>query len=131
MQERAPGRAKNFGVDDAKGALVGEVVKNSPASKAGFIAGDVIVAMDGKSIDSPTSLRNRVAGLAGGKEGTIRLTRDQKPAELKVKIAEQPVDMEQADAGDSGGQAGGNPALAGVEGEARPPGTRGPPGTPG
>jgi serine protease Do len=121
IQELTPELAKNFGVADAKGALVGEVVKDSPASKAGFIAGDVIVAMDGKSIDSPTSLRNRVADLAVGKDVTIRVIRDQKPAELKVKIAEQPADMEQADAGDSGGQAGGNTALAGVEVQAITP----------
>jgi serine protease Do len=121
IQELTPELAKNFGVADAKGALVGEVVKDSPASRAGFIAGDVIVAMDGKSIDSPTSLRNRVADLAVGKDVTIRVIRDQKPAELKVKIAEQPADLEQADAGDSGGQAGGNTALAGVEVQAITP----------
>ncbi len=121
IQELTPELAKNFGVDDAKGALVGEVVKDSPAAKAGFIAGDVIISMDGKSIDGPTSLRNRVADLAVGKDVAIRVIREKKPTELKVKIAEQPADMQQAAAGDSDGQAGGNTALAGVEVQAITP----------
>jgi serine protease Do len=121
IQELTPELARNFGVTDAKGALVGEVVKDSPAAKAGFIAGDVIVAMDGKPIDSPTSLRNRVADMTLGKDVAVRVIRDKKPTELKAKIAEQPADLEQAAVGDSGGQSGGNSVLAGLEVQAITP----------
>ena len=123
IQELTPELAKNFGVSDAGGALVGEVVKDSPAAKAGFIAGDVIVAMDGKPVDSPTTLRNRVADMKVGKEVEVRVIRDKKPTDLKVKIAEQPVDMEHAATGDSEGdsQVGGNTALAGLEVQAITP----------
>ena len=123
IQELTPELAKNFGVTDAQGALVGEVVKDSPAAKAGFIAGDVIVAMDGKPVDSPTTLRNRVADMKVGKEVEVRVIRDKKPTDLKVKIAEQPVDMEHAATGGSEGdsQVGGNTALAGLEVQAITP----------
>ncbi len=116
IQEMTPELAKNFGVSDA-GALVGEVVKDSPAAKAGFIAGDVIVSLDGKSVDSPTTLRNRVADMKVGKEVDVRVIRNKQPKDLMVKIAEQPADLERVAKGDNEGdsQVGGNTALTGLE----------------
>jgi len=37
-----------FGLPDAKGALVNDVLKDSPAAKAGLKRGDVIRSFDGK-----------------------------------------------------------------------------------
>ena len=49
-----------FGADDGKGALVREVVDDSPAQKAGMKAGDVIVAIDGKDIDELSDVQRKV-----------------------------------------------------------------------
>jgi membrane-associated protease RseP (regulator of RpoE activity) len=49
--------ASYFGVKQGKGVLVREVVAGSPAAKAGLKAGDVIVAVDGKSVATVAELR--------------------------------------------------------------------------
>ena len=50
-----------FGVEGGKGALVTEVVEDSPAAKAGLKAGDVIVKLGEKDIDSSAALHKAMA----------------------------------------------------------------------
>jgi membrane-associated protease RseP (regulator of RpoE activity) len=61
--------AAHFGVSG--GSLVNEVRENSPAAKAGITAGDIIVEIDGKSVDSQIDL---VKAINGKKEGPISVT---------------------------------------------------------
>ncbi len=51
IQEVTPELAKQFGLTEAKGALVAQVVADSAADKAGIKAGDVIVRYDGKDVE--------------------------------------------------------------------------------
>ena len=51
VQDVTPALSKQFGVPVGEGALVGEVVKGSPAEKAGFKQGDVIVEFNGKKVE--------------------------------------------------------------------------------
>jgi serine protease Do len=60
-----------FGVADGKGLLIDQVIENSPAAKAGLKAGDVIIEVDGKSVDSTLDLMKAVNEK---KEGDITLT---------------------------------------------------------
>ncbi|HEY1513608.1 MAG TPA: trypsin-like peptidase domain-containing protein [Gaiellaceae bacterium] len=48
------------------GAVVASVVPGSPADKAGLAAGDLIVAVGGKAVTSPTSLQSIVLGRKPG-----------------------------------------------------------------
>ncbi len=48
VQEVTPELAQSLGLASARGALVNEVIKGSPAEKAGVKQGDVIVAIDGQ-----------------------------------------------------------------------------------
>jgi serine protease Do len=96
IQEVTPELAKSFGLADARGALVGEVMDDSPASKAGLKSGDVIVAVNGKKADNPAVLRNLVAQLPIGKSVKIELIRDKESRTVEVTIAEQPKDMDRA-----------------------------------
>lgn len=80
--------AKQFGLKDEKGALVGDVMEDSPADKAGLERGDVIVTYDGKDVEDPSGLRTMVAATAPGKDVPVKVLREGKPVTLKVTIAE-------------------------------------------
>jgi serine protease Do len=75
-----------FGVKE--GVLVTSVVEDSAAAKAGVKAGDVIVSVNGSSVDDPSDLRERVRDLDAGAEFTLSVVRDKKSMTLKGKIEE-------------------------------------------
>jgi serine protease Do len=93
IQDVNPKIAKQFGLDQAKGALVSEVVSGSPAEKSGIQSGDVITRFDGKNVENSSMLRNRVAETEVGRSVELEALRDKKPVKLTVKVAEQPKDM--------------------------------------
>jgi serine protease Do len=116
IQGVTPDLAKNFGLSEAKGALVSEVLPGSPAAKAGIKSGDVIVDFDGKEVEDQTALRNIVAETPVGKDVKVKVVRDKKTKTLKVSIGEQPKDM--ASIGEQSGGTQGtteNKALTGLE----------------
>ncbi len=96
IQDLSPELAAQFGITETKGVLVSDVMDDSPAKKAGFERADVIVEFDGKSMDSPTHLRNAVAQTPLGKNVSIKLIRDKKHKTLEVTIVEQPKSMAQS-----------------------------------
>ena len=81
---------KQFDLSDENGALVGDVVEDSPAQKAGIQRGDVIVAFEGKAIEDVRQLRNMVADSPPGKDVTVKLIREGKTRAVQVKIGEMP-----------------------------------------
>lgn len=92
--------AKGFGLDEATGALVADVLKDGPAEQAGIKRGDVIIEFDGSTIDSVNTLRNVVARTEVGKKVEVVIIRDGKEQTIKATVAEQDAD-EIAQAGSS------------------------------
>ena len=76
IQELTPALAKSFDLDKAKGILIAQVQKDSPAEKAGLKEGDVIVGLDGKSVDKVGPFRNTVAMEGPGKTVDLAVIRD-------------------------------------------------------
>jgi membrane-associated protease RseP (regulator of RpoE activity) len=66
--------ASYFGVKQGNGVLVREVMVGSPAAKAGLRAGDVIVAVDGKSVATVTELRQALEIKPGEEKRKLDLT---------------------------------------------------------
>jgi serine protease Do len=64
--------AESLGMKDEKGALVAEPLKDSPAAKAGILAGDVITALNGEAVKDARDLAKQVGEMAPG--GTVKLT---------------------------------------------------------
>ena len=96
IQPVTPELGKQFGLQDEKGALVGDVVEDSPAEKAKIQSGDIILEYDGKEVSDPTSLRNLVAATITDKVVGIKIIREGKPLTLKVTISEQPGSVQPA-----------------------------------
>jgi serine protease Do len=78
--------ARSFGLDDERGALVGDVVAQGPADKAGIKRGDVIVAYDGTKIAESSSLPAAVAATPVGKTVPVEIMRDGKMETVSVTI---------------------------------------------
>ncbi|MEW6417646.1 MAG: DegQ family serine endoprotease [Nitrospirota bacterium] len=94
IQPLTPDLVKQFNLGEKKGVLVGDVVEDSPAEKAGIERGDVIVEFDGKKVEDVTNLRNMVANILPNKEVMITIIRDGKPKTVNVKITEMPADIQ-------------------------------------
>jgi membrane-associated protease RseP (regulator of RpoE activity) len=77
-----------FGAKDG-GALVESVVEDSPAAKAGFQAGDVILALGGEPVADPDDVITTVRGMAKGDQLEAKVLRKGKEMTLKAELAER------------------------------------------
>ncbi len=69
------------------GALVTNVGKDTPAEKAGLKRGDLIIAVDGKKIDSASSLKNTIGTYQPGATVTLTYIRDKREYTTKITLA--------------------------------------------
>ncbi|MDM8335085.1 DegQ family serine endoprotease [Wolbachia pipientis] len=84
--------AESLGLKDTRGALVADIVKNSPAEKGGIKVGDILLEFDGKKIDRMTQLLQMVSRTEPEKKVQIKLLRKGKEVNIKVIIAESAID---------------------------------------
>ncbi|MCI5162087.1 MAG: PDZ domain-containing protein, partial [Candidatus Electrothrix sp. AX5] len=96
IQDMNEDLAQSFGVNKAEGILVAEIIKGSPAKKAGIQQGDIILSLNGKKIVDVTGLRNRIAMTPPGSEVSLQIIREGRKKDVRVVIAEQPADFSQA-----------------------------------
>jgi serine protease Do len=82
--------ATSFDLDSTQGVLVSGVTEDSPAAKADLKQGDVIIALDGKSLVNVAELRNSIAMTAPGSKLILTVIRNGKEHKLPVTIGEQP-----------------------------------------
>ncbi len=102
-----PDIAESLGLENAKGALVSQVVEDSAADKAGIKAGDVITSINGRNVSNAAELRNSIGLLRIGEKVELGLVREGKPRRVTAIIGER----------DSTGVAGAaeiHPALEGA-----------------
>ena len=84
---------RHFGLDHESGIRVETVEPESPASRAGVLAGDVIVKLDGKAVADIDDLQRRLGGEAIGRELAIVVLRRVSLLDLAVtpvEAAERP-----------------------------------------
>ncbi len=75
-------------LDSRKGAMVHGVEADSPAEKAGLKIYDVIIEVNGKTIEDPNDLKFTIAEISPGEKAEIKVIRDGKEKILEAKIAE-------------------------------------------
>ena len=95
-QDITPELQKVFGLSNTRGALIGQVVKGSPADKAGLKAGDVILEANGHELRDFQHLRNIVGLLKVGDKVDFKVWRDGKTVAVPVVVGK---DTEQAASG--------------------------------
>jgi serine protease Do len=92
--------ADSLGLKKAEGALVSEPQNDSPAAKAGIMAGDVITTMDGNAVKDSRTLARKIGSMApgtsvklgvlhNGSEKTVTLTLGTLPDERQANAAPQ------------------------------------------
>jgi serine protease Do len=105
IQSITPELAKALNLAERQGALVAEVMPDSPAAKAGIRQGDVIVSFNGATVKDSRDLPSVVAKTPVGEQVTLTLRRDGKTQQMPVTVAKLPsekgVTQESSQAGPS------------------------------
>jgi serine protease Do len=78
---------------EEKGVEVTMVDQDAPAGKAGIKEHDVILSMNGTSIDSGAQLRRMIHETPPGRVVSLGLSRDGQPLTLKVQLADKHKEM--------------------------------------
>ncbi len=98
--------AEAYGLKNTEGALVSDVLPDSPAFRAGLQRGDVIVAMDNQPLKNHQDLSFAVRKRLAGDEVTLAVMRRGERRELRVRLGELPGQAE-----------GGSPEEHAIEGK--------------
>ncbi len=90
IQPVTPALADEFKLKEARGALVSDVVADSPAAKAGLKDGDVVMSFNGRKIGDSRQLQLTVAETKPGSKVPVEILRDGKPMTLEVTVKRLP-----------------------------------------
>ncbi|MGB7754451.1 MAG: Do family serine endopeptidase [Salinisphaera sp.] len=91
--------AQSFKLARPEGALVTQILKGSPASKADIDVGDVILAFNGHPVDSASDLPPLVASIAPGEKARLKILRNGDRRTEQITIAALPARLQ----GEQGG----------------------------
>ncbi len=86
--------ADSVGLKDTKGALVAKVVDESPASRAGFKTGDLILKLDNQTVEDQRDLTRRVGELFVNHKAKFLILRDGKRKTITVTIGKRPDNLD-------------------------------------
>jgi serine protease Do len=92
IQQVTPEIAEQFDLEEAEGVLVGDVIEDSPAEEAGLARGDVIIAVNKVSVNTPQELQDTIRALEIGEEAELTVKRNGEESIFVVEIAEMPSD---------------------------------------
>lgn len=85
-----PSVARQLRLADTRGALVTDVVSNSPAQRAGLEPGDVIRAYNGRPVEDAWAYRNIIGAAPIGSKAELKILRDGQEMTLTTQVAELP-----------------------------------------
>jgi Do/DeqQ family serine protease len=106
--------AQSFGLKQARGALVNDIIKGSPADKAGLLQGDVITTLNGTEVKDPSHLQRLVAEAGIGKAAKVTVFREGKAIELSMTLSSADSAPKQRRDSRGGQQPGGDGDLLGL-----------------
>lgn len=92
IQDLTPELARALGLSIQRGAVVAQVEPRAPAEKQ-LQPGDVVVEIEGQAVEGAAQLSRKVAQFPPGKTVRLRIYRDGKQREVRVKLGERPSDL--------------------------------------
>ena len=98
-QDVTPAIAKAFNTSESKGALVGDVTSNSPASRANLKNGDILLEVNGQPIADANQLRLKIGMMEPNAQVNLKVLRDGKTQNVAVQLGEFPSKEERAGIG--------------------------------
>lgn len=102
IQNFTPEMAEALGREGESGALVAQVVVDSPAAAAGFQRNDVILKINGREMEDSTQVTRTVGNLPVGTEHDFTILRRGDLQVLKVTLGELPDDVTDLPTDDGG-----------------------------
>jgi Do/DeqQ family serine protease len=90
LQNVTPDIAEGLGLKRPAGALVATVSEKSPAARAGLKTGDLIMAIDGQTVEDPNAFDYRFATKPLGGSAQIGVVRSGKEMTLKIALETAP-----------------------------------------
>lgn len=96
IQDLTPELATAFGLKHHEGVVISQIVSGSPAARAGLRQGDVITAIDGKSVSTAGDLRNIVGLKRLGTIVKLDFIRDGKRYFASIRISEAKAEVRTA-----------------------------------
>ncbi len=90
MQDVDEQMARAMGLGKAQGAVIADIVKDSPADKADLHQGDVIIKVDGQEVADGSAIRKAIVRRAPGTKVALTILREGTETVVYVTLAEFP-----------------------------------------
>lgn len=94
VQTLTPDLADAFNIPHTKGAIIAQIMPNSPAEKAGLKTGDIITYLNQQRIQTSGDVHNTISLVRAGQSVNLRILRNNKTMDFSFKTAD-PVSTEQ------------------------------------
>ena len=83
-------KIKALNIKSTNGVLIAKVIENGPAAKAGMQANDVVVAVNGKSVNSAGAFIGELAAKKIGETVELNIIRNSQTLKIRVPLEEVP-----------------------------------------
>ena len=86
VSEVSPEKVKSLKLPEERGALLGKIVPDSPAAKAGLKENDVVLELNGQRIEGTEQFRRMIHEVPVGRTANLTVWRDGRSQNLKVTV---------------------------------------------
>jgi S1-C subfamily serine protease len=93
LEEVTAERMKELGLNEERGAIVMKVVDGSPAEKAGLKENDVIVAFNGRQVESVRELQRMLGDIPAGRNVTVDVRRGGAQQTISATLGKRESDL--------------------------------------
>ena len=89
VSEVSADKMKALKLSEERGALLGKIVPDSPAAKAGLKENDVVLEINGQRIEGTEQFRRMIHEIPAGRTASLTVWRDGRSQNIKVTVGKQ------------------------------------------